>query len=211
MQALIACFISLLFVQLRLKCCLNFIRECFRLAIYQTKVCCDLWPINLLKKQNKTLYKDLKLFFMVHQFGAFALPVRRGPGTYCGASSLLVLMQDLIYIASAVARSVCQWLDATLFVMVFIFRSSAWWPVNTSSVESTIFLPPVYWEVMKKAWQIFLGLEEARQRIPVCIEILIIDTAMRFGSHVYLGKSLYTAWKHVGLPPSCEQTFPWCS
>lgn len=89
------------------------------------------------KKKKKTL-KIWNYFFIVHQFGAFALPVRRRLGTYCGASSLLVLMQDLIHIASAVARSVCQWLDATLFVMVFIFRSSAWWPVNTWSPEESL-------------------------------------------------------------------------
>lgn len=40
---------------------------------------------------------------------------------------------------------------------------------------------------MKKAWKICLGLEEGHQRILVCLEILIIDTAMRFGSHVVWG------------------------
>lgn len=37
---------------------------------------------------------------------------------------------------------------------------------------------------MKKPWKRFLAFDEGHQRILVCLEILIIDTATRFDGHV---------------------------
>lgn len=74
---------------------------------------------------------------------ACCLRLRTSKEKHCSASPLLVLMQDLIHIAFAVAGSVCRWLNAAQFVTVFIFRSSARRLVNIRSFESAIFLPPV--------------------------------------------------------------------